>query len=56
MLDVGMQVRLLAEIGGYPVGTIGTLVAVRSDDCCEVEFETGRRLLIDSDALGTVVD
>lgn len=55
MFSVGSRVRLLSQIGDYPGGTEGVVVSL-DGDVCEVEFELGRRYVIQCAALAPADD
>lgn len=51
MFATGTAVRLLTQLGGYPAGTVASVVRVRLDGTCVVEFAAGVRLEVDCRAL-----
>jgi hypothetical protein len=52
VFDPGERVQLLTKVGYYELGTIATVVELKPDFTCLVEFASGIRLSVDPSALG----
>jgi hypothetical protein len=52
VFDPGTQVSLLSPLGGFPSGTVATVIERGTDFTCLIEFASGVRLRVQCDALG----